>query len=157
MLAAAGGRNAGHRALKNLKQCLLNALARDIAGDGEVLGLAGDLVDLVHVDDAHLRALNVAIGGVDELEQDVLHVLAHVAGLGERGGVGDGKRHLEDARERLGQQRLTGTGGTEQQNVGLGELHLVHIVVELGTHAAVKGGHRGTALDHAAVVVVHGN
>ena len=157
MLAAAGGRNACHRALKNLKQCLLNALARNITGDGEVLGLAGDLVDLVHIDDAHLRALNVAIGGVDELEQDVLHVLAHVAGLGERSGVGDGKRHLEDARERLGQQRLAGAGGTEQQDVGLGELHLVHIVVKLRAHAVAKGRHRGAALDHAAVVVVHGH
>ena len=159
MLAAAGGRNAGNRALKNLKQCLLNALARDITGDGEVLGLAGDLVDLVHVDNAHLRALDIAIGGVDELEQDVLNVLANVTGLGERGGVGDGKRHLEDACERLGQQRLTGTGGAEQQDIGLGELHLVHIVVKLTAHTRclVKGGHRGTALDHATVVVVHGH
>ena len=159
MLAAAGGRNAGHRALKNLKQRLLNTLARNITGNGEVLGLAGDLVDLVHVDNAHLRALNVAIGSIDELEQDVLHVLAHVTGLGERGGVGDGKRHLEDARERLGQQRLTGTGGAEQQDVGLGQLHLVHIVVKLAAHARglVKGGHRGAALDHATVVVVHGH
>ena len=157
MFAAAGGRNACHRALKNLKQRLLNALARNIAGDGEVLGLAGDLVDLVHIDDAHLRALDIAIGGVDELEQDVLHVLAHVAGLGERGGVGNGKRHLEDTRKRLSQQRLTGTGGSQQQNVGLGELHLVHIAVELGAHAVAKGRNRGPALDHTAVVVVHGN
>ena len=159
MLAAAGGRNACHRALKDLKQRLLNALARNVAGDGEVLGLAGNLVDLIDIDDAHLRALDVAIGGVDELEQDILHVLAHVTGLGERGGVGDGKRHLEDARERLGQQGLTGTGGTEQQNVGLGELHLVHIIVELAAHAAslIKGRKCGAALDHAAIVVVHGN
>ena len=157
MLAAAGGRNACHRALKNLKQRLLNALARNVAGDGEVLGLAGDLVDLVHVDDAHLRAFNVTIGSIDELEQDVLHVLAHVAGLGKRGGVGDGKRHLENTRERLGEQGLTGTGGTEQQNVGLGELYLVHAVVELRAHAVVKGRHRGAALDHAAIVVVHGH
>ena len=157
MLAAAGGRNACYRALKNLKQRLLNALARNIAGNGEVLGLAGDLVNLVHVDNANLRALDIAIGGVDELEQDVLHVLAHITGLGECGSVGDGKRHLEDASERLGEQGLTGTGRTEQQNVGLGELHLVHIIVELRAHNVIKGGHRGTALDHAAVVVVHGN
>ncbi len=69
MLAAAGGRNACHRALKNLKQRLLNALARNIAGNGEVLGLAGNLVDLVNVDDANLRALNVAIGSINELER----------------------------------------------------------------------------------------
>ena len=159
MLAATGRRNAGHRALKNLKQRLLNTLARDITGNGEVLGLAGDLVNLVHVDNAHLSALNVAIGSIDELEQDVLHVLANVTSLGERGGIGDGKRHLEDARERLGQQGLAGTGGTEQQDVGLGELHLVHIVVKLTAHARclVKGRHRGAALDHATIVVVHGN
>ena len=157
MLAAAGGRNACHRALKNLKQRLLNALARNVAGDGEVLGLAGDLVDLVHVDNTNLRALNIAIGGIDELEQDVLYVLAHVTGLGERGGVGDGKRHLEDARKRLGEQGLTGTGGTEQQNVGLGKLHLVHIIVELRVQAVVKGRKRSAALDDAAIVVVHGN
>ena len=159
MLAAAGGRNACHRALKDLKQRLLNALARNIAGDGEVLGLAGDLVDLVHIDNANLRALDIAIGGIDELEQDVLHVLAYITGLGERGGVGDGKRHLEDARERLGEQSLTGTGGTEQQDIGLGELHLVHVIVKPGVHARclVKGGHRGTALDHSTVVVVHGH
>ena len=157
MLAAAGGRNACHRALKNLKQCLLNALARNIAGDGEVLSLAGDLVNLVYVDNAHLSALNVAVGGIDELEQDVLHVLANVTGLGERGGVGDGKRHLEDAGERLGEQGLTGTGGTEQQDVGLGELYLVHIVIELRAHVVIKGRHRSAALDHAAIVVVHGN
>ena len=157
MLAAAGGRNACHRALKNLKQRLLNALARNVAGNRKVLGLAGDLIDLVHVDNANLRALNIAIGSVDELEQDVLNILAHVTGLGECGGIGDGKRHLEDARERLGQQGLAGTSGTEQQDVGLGELHLVHIVVELRAHAAVKSGHRSAALDHAAIVVVHGN
>ena len=157
MLAAAGGRNACHRALKNLKQRLLNALARNVAGDGEVLGLAGDLIDLVHVDNAHLRALDVAIGGVDELEQDVLNILAHVTCLGKRGGVGNGKRHFEDARERLGKQGLTGTGGTEQQDIGLGELYLVHIVVELRVQAVVKGRKRSATLNHAAVVVVHGN
>ena len=137
----------------------MNTLARNITGDGEVLCLAGNLIDLVHVDDAHLRALNVAIGSIDKLEQDVLHVLAHVTSLGERGGISDGKRHLEDARERLGQQRLAGTGGTEQKNIGLGKLHLVHIVVKLAAHTRgfVKGGHRSTALDHAAVMVVHGH
>ena len=157
MLAAAGGRNACHRALKNLKQCLLNALARNVTGDGEVLGLAGDLIDLVHVDNANLRALDIAIGSINELEQDVLHVLANVTCLSKRGGIGDGKRHLEDARKRLGEQGLAGAGGTEQQDVRLGELYLVHIVVELRAHVVVKGRHRGAALNHAAIVVVHGN
>ncbi len=45
------------------------------------------------------------------------------------------------------------------KDIGLGELNLVHIVVKLAAHTRgfVKGGHRGAALDHAAIVVVHGN
>ena len=57
MLAAALRRNRGDRALEDLQQRLLHALARDVARDRRVLGLAGDLVDLVDVDDAGLGAL----------------------------------------------------------------------------------------------------
>ena len=44
----------GHRhdgAFHDLEQCVLRALARDVAGDREVVGLAADLVDLVDLDD----------------------------------------------------------------------------------------------------------
>jgi hypothetical protein len=44
-----------------------------------VLALAGDLVDLVDVDDAGLGLLDVVVSGLDQLEQDVLDVLADVA------------------------------------------------------------------------------
>ena len=70
MLASALRRDVGNRALDDLQKRLLDALAGDVARNGGILALAGDLVDLVHIDDAHLRALNVAIGGVDELEQE---------------------------------------------------------------------------------------
>ena len=92
VLAAALGRHATPGALEDLQQRLLHALAGDVAGDRRVLGLAGDLVDLVDVDDPGLGLLDVVVGGLDQLEQDVLDVLADVAGLGERGGVGDGER-----------------------------------------------------------------
>jgi hypothetical protein len=59
VLAAALGRHVGDRALEDLQQGLLHALARDVAGDGGVVALARDLVDLVDVDDAALRALDV--------------------------------------------------------------------------------------------------
>ena len=96
----------GLGALEDLEERLLHALARHVARDREVLGLAGHLVDLVDVDDADLGASDVEVRGGDELQQDVLDVLAHVAGLGERGGVGDRERHLEHASERLREQRL---------------------------------------------------
>ena len=92
VLAAALRRHRGRGALEDLEQRLLDALARHVAGDRRVLALAGDLVDLVDVDDAGLGLLDVVVGGLDELQQDVLDVLADVAGLGERGGVGDGER-----------------------------------------------------------------
>ena len=92
---------------------MLHTLARHVARDGEVFGFAGDLVDLIDVDDAHLRSIDVVIGGGDELEQDVLDVLAHVSGLGERRRVGDGKGDVEYASERLGQKRLAAARGAE--------------------------------------------
>jgi hypothetical protein len=82
----------------------------------------GDLVDLVDVDDAALALRDVELAGLEQPDQDVLHVLADVSGLGERGGVGDGEGHVENARERLGQQRLADAGGAQQQNVRLVEL-----------------------------------
>jgi hypothetical protein len=92
-----------------------------------VIGLAGDLVHLVDVDDPGLRLLDVVVGGLDQLEQDVLHILADVAGLGQRGGVGDGERDVEDLGQRLGQQRLAAAGGAEQQDVRFLQLDVVLI------------------------------
>ena len=125
VLAAALGRNRRLRALEDLEQRLLHALAGDVAGDRGVLALAGHLVDLVDVDDARLGLLHVEVGGLQQLEQDVLDVLADVAGLGERRGVGDGERHVEHAGQRLGEQRLAAAGGADEQDVRLRELDVV--------------------------------
>ena len=125
VLAAPLRRHRGGGALQDLQQGLLHALAGHVPGDRRVLALAGDLVDLVDVDDAGLGLLDVVVGGLDQLEQDVLDVLAHVAGLGERGGVGDGEGHVEHAGQRLGQQRLAAAGRAEQQDVRLGQLDVV--------------------------------
>ena len=122
VLATALRRHRGRRALEDLQQRLLDALARDVAGDRRVLGLAGDLVDLVDVDDPGLGALHVVVGGLDQLEQDVLDVLADVAGLGQRRGVRDRERDVQHPGQRLREQRLAGTGRAEQQDVGLRQL-----------------------------------
>src|SRR5262249_1283532 len=63
----------GHRrdgAFHDLEQGLLYALARDVAGDRGVVGLAADLVDLVDIDDAALGALDVVVGGLQQLEDE---------------------------------------------------------------------------------------
>ncbi len=101
---------------------LLHALTGDVTGDRRVLGLAGDLVDLVDVDDAVLGALDVEVRGLDELEEDVLDVLADVAGLRERGRIGDGEGDVETLRESLGEVGLAGAGGTDEEDVRLRDL-----------------------------------
>ena len=103
VLAPALRRHVGHRAFEDLQQRLLHALAGDVAGDRGVVRLARDLVDLVDVDDSPLRAADVEVGRLDQPEQDVLHVLAHVAGLGEAGRVGDGEGDVEDLGQGLRQ------------------------------------------------------
>ena len=143
VLAPALRRHRRLRALEDLQQRLLHALAGDVAGDRRVLALAGDLVDLVDVDDPGLGPLDVEVGGLDQLEQDVLDVLADVAGLGERGGVGDGERHVEQPGERLGEVRLAAAGRAEQQDVRLRQLDLV----------AAADAHRLLVLDPPVVVV----
>ena len=124
VLAPALRRHRGGGSLEDLQQRLLHALAGDVARDRRVVGLARDLVDLVDVDDPGLGLLDVVVGGLDQLEQDVLDVLADVAGLGQRGRVGDRERHVEDPRERLREQRLAAAGRAEQQDVRLLQLDL---------------------------------
>ena len=122
VLAPALRRHVGDRPLEDLEQRLLHALARDVAGDRRVLALARDLVDLVDVDDAALGLLLVVARRLVELEDDVLDVLADVAGLGQGRGVGDRERDGEHPRQRLGEQRLAGAGRPDQEDVRLLEL-----------------------------------
>ena len=141
MLAPALRRHGSDRALHDLQQRLLHALARYVAGDRGVVRLAADLIDLVDVDDAALRALDVIVSGLQQLENDVFHILTDVAGLGEGRGVRHGEGHVENASQGLSQQGLAAAGRADQQDVRLGQLD----VIALG------------AVREPLVVVVHGN
>src|SRR5699024_4632898 len=61
MLPTTLRRHVGHSALHDLQQGLLYTLTGDIPGDGSVFALAGDLVNLIHIDDAVLGPLHVEI------------------------------------------------------------------------------------------------
>ncbi len=125
VLAAALRRHVGDRALEDLQERLLHAFARDVAGNRRVLVLAADLVDFVDVDDALLALLDVAAGRLQQLEDDVLDVLADVAGLGQRRRVDDREGDREELGQRLREQRLAGAGRADQQDVRLGQLDVV--------------------------------
>ena len=128
VLAAALRRHGSARALENLEECLLDAFARDIARDGRILRLAGNLVNLVDVDDAALRLIDVVVGSLDELQQDVFNIFADIAGLRQRRRVRDGERHVEDARKRLREQRLAAARWADHEDVRLLELDIVILV-----------------------------
>ena len=108
-----------------LQQRLLHAFARNVARDRGVIRLARDLVDLVDVDDAALRLLDVVVALLQQLLDDVLDVLADVARLGERRRIGHDERHVQQPGERLREQRLAGAGRADQQDVRLRELDVV--------------------------------
>src|SRR4051794_23576637 len=148
VLAPALRRHRRDGALEDLQERLLHALARDVARDRRVVRLARDLVDLVDVDDPGLGLLHVEVGGLDQLQKNVLDVLTDVARLGERRGVRDRERHVEDLGERLREQRLAATRRTEQKDVrllqldlavlGLHHLHALVVVVDRYRQRALR-------------------
>src|SRR5690606_12458861 len=141
MLAPTLGWHGGDGALDQLEQGLLHPLTGDIAGDGGVIGLAGDLVDFIDIDDTALGLLHVVVALLQQLLDDVLDILAHVTRLGEGGGIGDGKGYVEQPGEGFRQQCLAAAGGADQQDIALAKLHF---------------GATGGPLK-ALVVVVHGD
>src|SRR5260370_32717681 len=62
----------------DLEQRLLNALSGNIAADRDVLGPAADLVDLVDIHNAALRAPDILVRRLQRLKDDCLHVLLDV-------------------------------------------------------------------------------
>ena len=100
-----------------LRRACWTPFSRDVARDGDVLALARDLVDLVDIDDAALGGPDVASGVLDQLEKDVLDVLADVARLGQRGSVRHRERDLELLGEGLRQQGLPGARRPDEEDV----------------------------------------
>ena len=143
--APAQRRHARHRALQQLQQRLLHALARRVAVRGHQRGVARacDFVNLVDVHDARLGILHTA-GRGNQPRKDLLHVIAHIASVSQRGGVCDGERHVQNARERLHHQRFACSRGSQKQDVRLRDLHRMRRVL-------VPSGR------DALVVVVHGH
>src|SRR5262249_41773276 len=78
MLAPTLRRDVRDRTFEDLQQRLLDALSRHVPSDRRVLVLAADLVDFVDVDDPLLALLDVAARRLQQLQNDVLDILADV-------------------------------------------------------------------------------
>src|SRR3546814_6203132 len=98
MLAAALWRNAGGGAFHQLQQSLLNTLTRHVAGNGGIFRLAADLVDLVDIDNATLRLFDIIVTGLQELQDNVFHILTDIARFRQRRCIRHGERHIKGLR-----------------------------------------------------------
>ncbi len=125
MLAPALWRHSRNRAFHNLQKRLLHTLARHVARYGRIVGLAGNLVDLIDIDNAALGAFDIIVGRLKQFQHDVLDILTDIAGLGQRCRIGHGKRHVQNTRQRLRQKRLAAACRADQKNVRLRQLHAI--------------------------------
>src|SRR6478752_2845683 len=83
---------------------------------------------------------DIEVRGLDQAQEDVLDVLADVARLGERGRVRDAERHVEDAGQRLREERLAGASGPDEQDVRLLELDVVDVAAGVDPLVVVVDG-----------------
>lgn len=143
MLALAARRELDDVAFEHLEEGLLDALVAWVGRDGVVgTGLAGDLVELIEVDDAVLGLLDVLVGRVVEVADGDFDIGADEAGLREARGIRDGEWHVEELREVREQCRLAAAGRAEHDDVRLLDLRAVVVRV---------------AVLHALIVVVDGD
>ena len=91
MLAPALGRDVGDGPFQDFQEGLLDALAADVTGGRSVFRLAGDLVDLVDIDNPVLSRLDVKVRRLQKPHQDVFDVVAYIAGFGQSRRVGNRK------------------------------------------------------------------
>src|ERR1044072_1760536 len=106
VLATTLRRHVRDSAFKNLQERLLHTFTRHVARDRWVLILTTDLVNLVDVDDALLRAFHIAIRSLQEFENDVLDVFTNVARFSQRRRINNRERHSKHAPACLREQRL---------------------------------------------------
>ena len=118
MFSAALGRNISDGSFQHLQERLLDAFAGNVARDRGVFVLSADLVDLIYIDDAGLGAFDVAAGVLNQSKDDVFNVFADVAGFRQRCRVDDREGHAQQSRQRLGKERLAGSGRADQEDVG---------------------------------------
>src|SRR5579875_2642546 len=132
MLAAPLRRHVSNRSFEDFQQRLLNAFTRNVSRDRWILVLAADFIDLIYIDDSGLGALHIPVRILKQSQDNVFYIFAHIPGFGQGGRVYDGERHVENAGQRLRQQRFSGTGGADKKNVRFRQLDftaalLVHL------------------------------
>ena len=79
---------------------------------------------------------------MQQLLDDVLDILADITCFGQRGGIGHGKWHIQQASQCLGQQGLAATCRSNQQNVGFTQLDAISRITTAQTLVVVVNRYR---------------
>ena len=76
-----------------------------------------------------LGRTEVAVGGLDQPGEQALHVLADVPGFGQAGRIADDQRDIQVGSQTADEVGLPRTRGTDQEDVGLLDSHIVQVGV----------------------------
>jgi len=79
MFTSAIGRNIGNGSFQNLQQCLLYAFTRNISCNGWVFTSAGNFINFIYINDSMLCLFNVVVCRLNQLEQNIFNIFAHIA------------------------------------------------------------------------------
>ena len=82
VLATSLRRHVAGTALENLQQGLLHAFSGNVSRDGNVIRFAANLVDFINIDDADFGTFHIVIGVLQQPQNDVLDIFAHIACFG---------------------------------------------------------------------------
>ncbi len=96
---------------------MLDAFARDIAGDRDIARRLADFVELVDIDDASLGGFDIEVGSLEQFQEQVLDIFADIARFGQGRGIADGEGDLEHPGHGLGEERFARAGGADEEDV----------------------------------------
>mmetsp|Transcript_1574 Transcript_1574/g.2910 ORF Transcript_1574/g.2910 Transcript_1574/m.2910 type:complete len:575 (-) Transcript_1574:427-2151(-) len=119
--------NIDHVALHNLEQRVLHALPRHIATDADVPPALTNLIRLVDVDDASLTAFQVLSALEVQLEQNAFDIFTDVPRLRQTRRVGNHQRDIHQLGQRLDQQSLATSSGSDNNNIALVQFAVLYL------------------------------
>ena len=73
---------------------------------------------------------------MEKADKDVLNVITHITGFGEGGGIGDAERYVKHLCDSAGQESLASACLAYDDDVGLLDFDIVHVVMFGGVFQA---------------------
>src|ERR1043166_5540278 len=140
MLSAAAGGNVRDRSLEYFQKRLLHPFPRNVTSDGGVIIFPTDLVDLIDVDNTCLRFFEIAAGGLNKPQENILNILANVTRLGQARCINYAERNAQLPRKRLRKQCFACSCRADQQNIRFLKLNIAAALCKFETFVMLING-----------------